>query len=53
MPLSQAQSIANAQGLSLYAKVELLDETHYINRDNIPFANFDVSGSALASSGAP
>jgi hypothetical protein len=53
MPLSQAQSTANAQGLSLYGMVEMSGQTHYINRDNLPFSNFDVPISALASSGTP
>lgn len=53
MPLSEARSIASAQGLSLYGVAELSGQTRYINRDNLPFSNFDVPSSALASSGMP
>ncbi|MFO1434230.1 MAG: hypothetical protein U1F76_29790 [Candidatus Competibacteraceae bacterium] len=53
MPLSQALSTANAQGLSIYGVVELSGQTRYINRDNMPFSNFNVPRSALLSSGTP
>lgn len=53
MPLSQALSTANAQGLSIYGVVELSGQTLYINYDSIPFSNFNVPRSALLSSGTP
>jgi hypothetical protein len=53
IPLSEMQAVSDNQGLSLYTWMDLGGQRYYINRDNVPFRNFDVPASALQSSGTP
>ena len=53
IPLSDVQTLANNQGLSIYAWMDLGGQRYYINRDNVPFRNFEVPASALQSPGTP
>lgn len=51
MKLADAVALSSAQGLSLYGMMELGAVTKYVNRDGLPFANFDIPRSSLGPSG--